>query len=178
MPSAAWLCHSSCVTASRAAPEPQAEPATEPGAITTIVRTPGVRNEERETIAMSYRLLERVGLDGVADEFSSNLSYGAQRRLEIARALATEPFLGVRASKTYTFFVITGPVGAYYAGGLKPVRIAEGHGGHRSTCELAGVGHGLLGRLGELAAPGIDEDDGAHSLFVFGRPGGRRYRCN
>lgn len=37
--------------------------------------------------------------------------------------IATEPFLGVRASKTYTFFVITGPVGAYYAGGLKPVRI-------------------------------------------------------
>ena len=37
--------------------------------------------------------------------------------------IATEPFLGVRASKSYTFFVITGPVGAYYAGGLKPVRI-------------------------------------------------------
>jgi branched-chain amino acid aminotransferase len=37
--------------------------------------------------------------------------------------IATEPFLGVRASKTYTFYVITGPVGAYYAGGLKPVRI-------------------------------------------------------
>ena len=37
--------------------------------------------------------------------------------------IATEPFLGVRASTTYTFFVITGPVGAYYAGGLKPVRI-------------------------------------------------------
>ncbi len=37
--------------------------------------------------------------------------------------IATEAFLGVRASKTYTFFVITGPVGAYYAGGLKPVRI-------------------------------------------------------
>ncbi len=37
--------------------------------------------------------------------------------------IATEPFLGVRASSSYTFFVITGPVGAYYAGGLKPVRI-------------------------------------------------------
>ena len=37
--------------------------------------------------------------------------------------IATEPFLGVRASKRYVFFVITGPVGAYYAGGLKPVRI-------------------------------------------------------
>lgn len=37
--------------------------------------------------------------------------------------IATEPFLGVRASKSYLFYVITGPVGAYYAGGLKPVRI-------------------------------------------------------
>lgn len=37
--------------------------------------------------------------------------------------IATEPFLGVRASTSYLFYVITGPVGAYYAGGLKPVRI-------------------------------------------------------
>lgn len=37
--------------------------------------------------------------------------------------IATEPFLGVRASTQYIFYVITGPVGAYYAGGLKPVRI-------------------------------------------------------
>ena len=37
--------------------------------------------------------------------------------------IATEPFLGVRASSSYLFYVITGPVGAYYAGGLKPVRI-------------------------------------------------------
>ncbi len=37
--------------------------------------------------------------------------------------ISTEPFLGVRASQSYLFYVITGPVGAYYAGGLKPVRI-------------------------------------------------------
>lgn len=37
--------------------------------------------------------------------------------------VATQPFLGVRASDTYTFYVITSPVGAYYAGGLRPVRI-------------------------------------------------------
>lgn len=37
--------------------------------------------------------------------------------------IATEPALGVHASKTYTFFVIVGPVGAYYANGLKPVKL-------------------------------------------------------
>ena len=49
--------------------------------------------EARETVDQSYRLLERVGLAASADEFASNLAYGAQRRLEIARALATDPFL-------------------------------------------------------------------------------------
>lgn len=49
--------------------------------------------EERESIEKSYQLLEKVGLANVADEFSRNLSYGAQRRLEIARAMATDPFL-------------------------------------------------------------------------------------
>ncbi|MBX7100489.1 MAG: branched-chain amino acid aminotransferase [Myxococcaceae bacterium] len=37
--------------------------------------------------------------------------------------IATEGFLGVRASQRYTFFIIASPVGAYYAGGVKPVRI-------------------------------------------------------
>jgi branched-chain amino acid aminotransferase len=37
--------------------------------------------------------------------------------------IASEPFLGVRAAERYTFFVITSPVGAYYAGGMRPVRI-------------------------------------------------------
>lgn len=49
--------------------------------------------EARETVDQSYRLLERVGLAAAADEFASNLAYGAQRRLEIARALATDPYL-------------------------------------------------------------------------------------
>lgn len=51
------------------------------------------RQEERETVEKSYHILEKMGLSDVADEFSMNLSYGAQRRLEIGRALATEPFL-------------------------------------------------------------------------------------
>ncbi len=37
--------------------------------------------------------------------------------------IATDPFVGVRASNTYTFFIILSPVGAYYASGLKPVGI-------------------------------------------------------
>jgi branched-chain amino acid aminotransferase len=37
--------------------------------------------------------------------------------------IATQPMLGVRASETYLLFIITSPVGGYYAGGLKPVRI-------------------------------------------------------
>jgi branched-chain amino acid aminotransferase len=37
--------------------------------------------------------------------------------------IATDPFLGVRASQTYRFFIILSPVGAYYAEGLNPVKI-------------------------------------------------------
>ncbi|WP_263770732.1 ABC transporter ATP-binding protein [Propionivibrio soli] len=58
-----------------------------------ILGTSRSAREERESIDTSYQLLKKVGLADVADEYSRNLSYGAQRRLEIARALATEPFL-------------------------------------------------------------------------------------
>ncbi len=58
-----------------------------------IFRNPKVLGEERETVEKSYDLLEKVGLLEVADEFAKNLPYGAQRRLEIARAMATDPFL-------------------------------------------------------------------------------------
>jgi branched-chain amino acid transport system ATP-binding protein len=49
--------------------------------------------EEKEIVALSLSILKKVGLVGLHDEFAKNLPYGAQRRLEIARALATEPFL-------------------------------------------------------------------------------------
>ncbi|MES9855471.1 MAG: ABC transporter ATP-binding protein [Sedimenticola sp.] len=58
-----------------------------------IFRTKKTRLEEQDTVEQSYHLLEKVGLADHADEFAANLSYGAQRRLEIGRALATEPFL-------------------------------------------------------------------------------------
>jgi branched-chain amino acid transport system ATP-binding protein len=61
--------------------------------IDAILSSRRSRREEKETVDKSYRLLQKVGLADVADEFSRNLSYGAQRRLEIARALATDPFL-------------------------------------------------------------------------------------
>ena len=58
------------------------------GALTRNART---RREEQETIDRSYALLETVNLAHLWNESARNLSYGAQRRLEIARALATEP---------------------------------------------------------------------------------------
>ncbi len=58
-----------------------------------VLRGPRARRQEIETVEKSYDLLEKVGLTRFADDFARNLPYGAQRRLEIARALATEPFL-------------------------------------------------------------------------------------
>lgn len=66
---------------------------TSTGIVDAILSSRKAAREERESIDKSYQLLKKVGLADVADEFSRNLSYGAQRRLEIARALATDPFL-------------------------------------------------------------------------------------
>jgi branched-chain amino acid transport system ATP-binding protein len=56
-----------------------------------IFRFPGVRQEEKEALAEALRLLRFVGLVGKGDLLAKNLSYGDQRRLEIARALASKP---------------------------------------------------------------------------------------
>lgn len=66
---------------------------TSSGLVNSIFRDPGTRREEQETVDMSYALLEKVGLHELWNERACNLAYGAQRRLEIARALATEPRL-------------------------------------------------------------------------------------
>jgi branched-chain amino acid transport system ATP-binding protein len=63
------------------------------GIIKSVLRTPGQRREEREARRRARELLEFCGLRGRHDEFARNLSYGDQRRLEVARALATEPKL-------------------------------------------------------------------------------------
>src|SRR3954462_1713486 len=59
----------------------------------SILRTPSVRREERASRVKARELLEYTGLGRKADEVSRNLPYGDQRRLEVARALATEPQL-------------------------------------------------------------------------------------
>jgi branched-chain amino acid transport system ATP-binding protein len=58
-----------------------------------VLRGANTKRQEQETIEKSYELLKKVGLVNFADEFAKNLPYGAQRRLEIARAMATDPFL-------------------------------------------------------------------------------------
>ncbi len=59
----------------------------------SILRTPSVRREERESRAKARELLEYTGLGRKSEEVSRNLPYGDQRRLEVARALATQPQL-------------------------------------------------------------------------------------
>ena len=66
---------------------------TKQGILGAVLRWPKARREEQEVVDKSYQLLKKVGLEKVANEYARNLPYGAQRRLEIARALATEPFL-------------------------------------------------------------------------------------
>ena len=61
-----------------------------PGA---LVRSPRHRREERAAIEKAVALLEFVGIAHRSDEKAKNLPYGDQRRLEIARALATGPKL-------------------------------------------------------------------------------------
>ncbi len=53
--------------------------------------TPKCRQQEREVIDNSYRLLEIFDVDQFATQTIGNLPYGAQRRVEMARAMATKP---------------------------------------------------------------------------------------
>jgi branched-chain amino acid transport system ATP-binding protein len=63
------------------------------GVFATIVRTPRLKREEVDATKRAHELLSFVGLPRVANNYAKNLAYGDQRRLEVARALATEPQL-------------------------------------------------------------------------------------
>ena len=56
-----------------------------------VLRTSGQRKEEAVALEEAERLLDYVGLEGRHDLMASNMAYGDQRRLEIARALGTQP---------------------------------------------------------------------------------------
>ncbi|MDI9569605.1 MAG: ABC transporter ATP-binding protein [Pseudomonadota bacterium] len=66
---------------------------TRSGVLGAVLRDPQTRREEREIVERSYAILEKIGLAGEVNELAMNLPYGDQRRLEIARAMATDPFL-------------------------------------------------------------------------------------
>ena len=58
-----------------------------------MLHTPRYRREESASIKKACEILDYVGLNGLGDHAAMNLPYGAQRRLEIARALANQPHL-------------------------------------------------------------------------------------
>lgn len=58
-----------------------------------IFRNRATVKEEKQVIADSYQVLEKIGLAQYVNDLAKNLPYGAQRRLEIARAMATEPHM-------------------------------------------------------------------------------------
>ena len=61
--------------------------------VASVARTPGYAKKEVAMYEKSMTLLEKVGLGKLKDEKSYSLPYGMQRRLEIARALATDPHI-------------------------------------------------------------------------------------
>jgi branched-chain amino acid transport system ATP-binding protein len=63
------------------------------GIVSSVLGTPRLRREEREAHERARELLRFCGLPGTDQQLARNLSYGDQRRLEVARALATQPKL-------------------------------------------------------------------------------------
>jgi branched-chain amino acid transport system ATP-binding protein len=59
--------------------------------VSELLRLPAVRRQNRATREAAHAALARVGLEAEADKPAGSLPYGAMKRLEIARALATEP---------------------------------------------------------------------------------------
>ena len=61
------------------------------GLLRSLIGTPLNRREEKESKERAHELLELMGINHRSDQLAKNLPYGDQRRLEIARALGTEP---------------------------------------------------------------------------------------
>ena len=61
--------------------------------VDAVLHTRRWKNEEQHSQDKAYELLDYIGLNGLGDHLAVNLPYGAQRRLEIARALASNPKL-------------------------------------------------------------------------------------
>lgn len=66
---------------------------TSSGIVSAVLRGRSTIKEEKDVVDFSYNILKKTGISHLVNEFAKNLPYGAQRRLEIARAMATEPFL-------------------------------------------------------------------------------------
>ncbi|MFM7492162.1 MAG: ABC transporter ATP-binding protein [Actinomycetota bacterium] len=65
----------------------------ESGLMGALFGTPRARREERENRLRALEILQFIGIDQYADRLAKNLPYGVQRRLEIARAMGTNPQL-------------------------------------------------------------------------------------
>lgn len=63
------------------------------GVLGALFRGPATRREESSVVETSFAILEKIGLADSVNELAKNLPYGAQRRLEIARAISTDPLL-------------------------------------------------------------------------------------
>jgi branched-chain amino acid transport system ATP-binding protein len=66
---------------------------TNSGPVRALLKTRHEKREEKDIIEKSQEILKFIGLIGHQNDYASNLAYGEQRRLEIARALATRPEL-------------------------------------------------------------------------------------
>jgi len=66
---------------------------TNSGAVRALLKSRHEKQEEKEIVAKSLEILKFIGLINHQNDYASNLPYGEQRRLEIARALATQPEL-------------------------------------------------------------------------------------
>lgn len=66
---------------------------THAGLFSSVLKNKAFRNEEKAIMEKAMEYLELVGLEDYAETLACNLSYGSQKRLEIARAIATEPRL-------------------------------------------------------------------------------------